>query len=133
LSRIRNHRKNKLVHANVRDLPMLSSECVEAFRELFLDAIKWYEHTQITVEEKPESENPKYSLLNDLQGKIERKQELSDKDRDLVRLLEAIVTGYNKHLLQLKGKPWIRKETVEERINDVERIMRGNYLRINLD
>jgi hypothetical protein len=112
---------------------MLSSEHVEAFRELFLDAIDWYENTQISDGEKPEFENPKYSLLNDLKVKVETKQELSSKDRDLVKLLEAMLPDYHKHLLQLKQKPWSRKETVEERINDIECLVRGNYLRIKLD
>jgi hypothetical protein len=117
----------------VRELPIVNEESVEAFRELFLDAINWYENTQVPDEEKPEFENPKYSLLNDLKAKVERTQELSPKDSELVKLLEAIVSDYYKHLLQLKQKPWSRKESVEDRIDEVERIVRGNYLRIKLD
>ena len=117
----------------MRDLPIVGAECVERFRELFLDAISWYETTQISDEEKPEFENPKYSVLSDLKTKIHKKEELSARDHDSVILLEAIVSGYNKHLIELKEKPWSRKDTVKERLEDIDGIIRGNYLRIKLD
>lgn len=138
------HGKTRLAHRKsqeavlhpyiyVRNLPIVSKEWVEAFHELFFDAIKWYEQTQIPSEEKMESENSKYSLLTDLRGKVEKKEEFSDRDRELVRLLEAILSEYRKHLVDLKKKPWSRKETVDMRLDDMERLVRGNVLRIKLD
>ena len=63
-------------YMHVLDLPNLLKDQVKEFHELFSEAIKWYEQTQIRKKEKTESENPKYSLLPDLKKSELRKQKI---------------------------------------------------------
>jgi hypothetical protein len=134
LAKSLSHRKNQvLVRPSLRDLPLLSNEFVEAFHELFHDAIDWYEHTQISDEERFESDNPKYSLLSDLRTRVDNKQEFSPRDRELRKLLEAILPAYHKHLNELRQKPWSRKETVEQRLDEIDRVLRQGDLVLKLD
>ena len=87
-------------------------------KKLFLSAIDWY--VRGIAQDKQDAfyvSNPDYSLLHVLRAEIESEKEMRDSAK--IKLLKLILNRYQDHLDQLREKPWIRQDVVQEQLNDL--------------
>lgn len=65
-----------------------------------------------------------YSLFFDLRENIQRKEEITS--GPLIRFLQAVLREYQAFLLQMKEKPWIRRETVDSQLAQMQELTRND-------
>jgi hypothetical protein len=108
----------------------LSSEQVTRYRELFLEAIEWYDTGLMESAEinRRYVHDPEYSLLLVLKGKVQCRDYLRSETE--IALLEDILNKYLPHLHELRGKPWIRKEAVQRRLDQLAEVTVDGLLRV---
>ena len=98
------------------------------YRKLFLDAINWYSQTlveslaQSNKQLVPYVSDPDYSLLLDLKKRVESGGDVPNgKANDL---LGTIVGEYHLHLRKLGKVSWIREDTVQRQVAQIDEITR---------
>jgi hypothetical protein len=113
----------------VDDLP-LSEELVQQYGALFLNAIKWYEADQIYRDKRNAQTvfDREYGLFFELRERIQRKEEIAS--IPLISFLQAILNEYQTFLLQIREKPWIRREIVDDRLAQIKELTRSNDLQV---
>ena len=113
----------------VNDLA-ISEEQVQQYGGMFLSAIKWYEADQMYKDKRNGQImfDREYSLFFDLRENIQRKEEITS--GPLIRFMQAILSEHQAFLLQMKEKPWIRRETVDSQLAQMQELTRNNDLQI---
>jgi hypothetical protein len=111
-------------------LGSLSREEVERYKQLFLDAIRQYETDVVEQDRqsKPYLDDVRYSLLPTLKEKVTSGKEIPS---DELRLLSEILQEYHARLAKLKGKTWVRQATVDTQLEQFDRLVRDDIVRLN--
>jgi len=107
---------------------------VVQYRKLFLDAVNWYSQALVERLAQPNTKHlapyvndPDYSLLLDLKKRVESGDEVpSGKMNDL---LGAIVGEYHLHLNKLVEVSWIREDTIQKQLTQLDEITRNSIVK----
>ena len=109
----------------VKHLGVLSPEVVKYNRELFLEAIEWYERAQIAKRPqiKSDIQNQEYSMLHSLRKQVDSPMGI---EGDELKLLHIVLKDFQNHLAELGKEPWIKKTENESRSKKLDVYLR-NY------
>jgi len=99
------------------------------YRKLFLDAVNWYSQALVERLTQPNTKHlvpyvndPDYSLLLDLKKRVESGDEVPNGKMN--NLLGTIVGEYHLHLRKLGAVSWIREDTVQRQMAQIDEITR---------
>ena len=107
----------------VKHLGLLSPEVVKYNRELFLEAIEWYERDQIAKRPqiKSDIQNQDYSILHSLRKQVDSPMGVGG---DELRLLHVVLKGFQTHITELEKEPWIKKTEIDNRSRKLDVYLR---------
>lgn len=111
-------------------LGFLSKEEVERFKQLFLDAIQWYE-AHVVEEDKwgePYLRNVRYSLVPTLKDRVTFGKEIP---ADEIKLLGVVLQEYYGLLTSLQRQSWVRRETVKGQLDQLDELIKQDLIRIS--
>ena len=113
----------------MKGLGFLSSEEVERHKQLFLDALQWYEARVVEQNRLHASyiRDIRYSLIPSLKERTTFGKEMPS---DELKLLGAILQEYQNHLTGLQREPWTRQTTVQSQLNELNDLARDNLVKI---
>jgi len=107
----------------VKHLGLLSPEVVKYNRELFLEAIEWYERAQIAKNPqiKSDIQNQDYSMLHSLHKQVDSPMGV---EGDELKLLHIVLKDFQNHLAELGKEPWIKKTENDSRSKKLDVYLR---------
>ena len=107
----------------MKHLGLLSPEVVKYNRELFLEAIEWYERDQIAKRPqiKSDIQNQDYSILHSLRKQVDSPMGVGG---DELKLLHVVLKGFQTHITELEKEPWIKKTEIDNRSRKLDVYLR---------